>query len=93
MFNDQALLNVNRLQHEVSHLQNSLEILRVTGKISNDAFLDTGIIQGGLSVISNLLEQGVSMEEANNQLRRLKQKTIILSETYPHLDKLIEDMR
>ena len=67
-FADTNLLNVDVLNLEVNFLKNSLEVLRVTSRISNDAFLDAGIIQGGLSLISNLLEQGISVEEANSQL-------------------------
>ncbi|MCP2507406.1 MAG: hypothetical protein NLN64_03825 [Candidatus Thalassarchaeaceae archaeon] len=92
-FGDINLLNVNILNLEVNFLKNSLEILRVTSRISNDAFLDAGIIQGGLSLISNLLEQGVSVDEANLQLSRLIIKSNVLMETYPELDSMLESMR
>jgi hypothetical protein len=92
-FEDINLLQVNILNLEVNFLKNSLEILRVTNRISNDAFLDAGIIQGGLSLISNLLEQGVTIDEANLQLSRLKIKSNALMETYPELDDLLESMR
>lgn len=92
-FGDINLLNVNILNFEVNFLKNSLEILRVTSRISNDAFLDAGIIQGGLSLISNLLEQGVSVDEANLQLSRLIIKSNVLMETYPELDSMLESMR
>ena len=51
-FEDINLLNVDILNSEVNFLKISLEVLRVTSQISNDAFLDAGIIQGGLSLIS-----------------------------------------
>ena len=92
-FEDINLLTVDILNLEVNFLKNSLEVLRVTSQISNDAFLDAGIIQGGLSLISNLLEQGVSVEEANLQLSRLKIKSNALMETYPELDDMLESMR
>ena len=92
-FEDIKLLTVDILNLEVNFLKNSLEVLRVTSQISNDAFLDAGIIQGGLSLISNLLEQGVSVEEANLQLSRLKIKSNALMETYPELDDMLESMR
>ena len=53
-FEDINLLTVDILNLEVNFLKNTLEVLRVTSQISNDAFLDAGIIQGGLSLISNL---------------------------------------
>lgn len=92
-FGDINLLKVDKLNSEVNFLKNSLEILRVTSRISNDAFLDAGIIQGGLSLISNLLEQGVSVDEAKLQLSRLIIKSNALMETYPELDILLESMR
>ncbi|MBT5613493.1 MAG: hypothetical protein HOJ64_01300 [Euryarchaeota archaeon] len=92
-FEDINLLTVDILNLEVNFLKNSLEVLRVTSQISNDAFLDAGIIQGGLSLISNLLEQGVSVEEANLQLSRLKIKSNALMQTYPELDEMLESMR
>jgi hypothetical protein len=92
-FADTNLLNVDVLNLEVNFLKNSLEVLRVTSRISNDAFLDAGIIQGGLSLISNLLEQGISVEEANSQLSRLIIKSNALMETYPELDNMLESMR
>tara|TARA_B110000444_G_scaffold30606_2_gene25898 strand:- start:44414 stop:44713 length:300 start_codon:yes stop_codon:yes gene_type:complete len=92
-FGDINLLKVDKLNSEVNFLKNSLEVLRVTSRISNDAFLDAGIIQGGLSLISNLLEQGVSVDEAKLQLSRLIIKSNALMETYPELDILLESMR
>lgn len=92
-FGDINLLKVDKLNSEVNFLKNSLEVLRVTSRISNDAFLDAGLIQGGLSLISNLLEQGVSVDEAKLQLSRLIIKSNALMETYPELDILLESMR
>jgi len=92
-FNNLNIASVDTINEEITFLQNTLEVLRVTNKISNDAFLDAGIIQGGLSLISNLLSQGVSSEEANTQLRRRKDKEDMLTKTYPELDNMIESMR
>ncbi|MAV60013.1 MAG: hypothetical protein CND89_02805 [Marine Group II euryarchaeote MED-G38] len=81
------------LDNEIMFLADTLEMLRITDEISNDAFLDAGMIQGGLSIISNLLSQGLNPEDVRNQINRLKQKSIALSKTYPELDKLIEERR
>ena len=81
------------LEEEIVFLAKNLEILRITGKISNDAFLDAGMIQGGLSIISNLLSQGLKTQDVKGQLKRLKDKSIVLGNTYPELDQLIESMR
>jgi hypothetical protein len=81
------------LDKEIIFLADTLEILRITDEISNDAFLDAGMVQGGLSIISNLLTQGLQPEDVQNQIHRLKEKSIALSEIYPNLDQLIEDRR
>ena len=51
------------------------------------------MVQGGLSIISNLLTQGLQPEDVQNQIHRLKEKSIALSKIYPNLDQLIEDRR
>ena len=54
-FEDLENINSIVLGSEILFLTETLEMLRITEKISNDAFLDAGMIQGGLSIISNLL--------------------------------------
>ena len=41
--------SVREIELERDFIRDSLEVLRGTGQISNDAFLDAGTIQGGLS--------------------------------------------
>ena len=81
------------LDNEIIFLADTLEMLRITDEISNDAFLDAGMVQGGLSIISNLLTQGLQPEDVQNQIHRLKEKSIALSNIYPNLDQLIENRR
>ena len=38
------------IEEQRDFVRDSLEVLRATSKISNDAFLDAGTIQGGLSL-------------------------------------------
>ena len=44
-------------------ISETLANLRSAGEVSNDAFLEAGIIQGGLNVLSNMIEQGCSNDE------------------------------
>jgi hypothetical protein len=92
-FENYETLDSKVLEEEIFFLAKNLEILRITGKISNDAFLDAGMIQGGLSIISNLLSQGIETKDVKGQLKRLRDKSIVLDGTYPELDQLIESMR
>ena len=81
------------IQEEIHYLQDTLEVLRATKEISNDAFLEAGSIQGGLSLILNMLSQGISEAEANSQLLRLKERAKSLNGTYPGFDEKIESRR
>jgi hypothetical protein len=84
---------LGEIESERNFIRDTLEVLRATGEISNDAFLDAGTIQGGLSLLLNLLSQGISEKEAFEQLRSLKARAEILNDTYPGLDKKVENMR
>ena len=66
---------------------------RATNKISNDAFLDAGTIQGGLSLLLNLISQGISEDEAFSQLKGLKSRAHLLEKKYPGLDEKVENLR
>ena len=81
------------IQQEIEYLLDTLEVLRATNEISNDAFLKAGSIQGGLTLIVNLLSQGISDDEANSQLQRLKARAESLNDSFPGLDVSIESHR
>ena len=84
---------IEDIKQEMNYLRDTLEVLRATQEISNDAFLEAGSIQGGLSVIINLVSNGISDEEANAQLQNLKSRANSLNEKYPGLDEKIESRR
>ena len=92
-FENLETIDLEVLEEEITFLAKNLEILRITDKISNDAFLDAGMIQGGLTTISNLLSQGLKTQDVKGQLKRLKDKAIVMGDSYPELDQLIESMR
>jgi hypothetical protein len=84
---------IGEIESERNFIRDTLEVLRATGEISNDAFLDAGTIQGGLSLLLNLLSHGISEKEASGQLSSLKARAEVLNETYPDLDRKVENMR
>jgi|TARA_B110000438_G_scaffold24510_2_gene22752 hypothetical protein len=86
-------LTSKRVNLEVNYVSNTLELMRDARKISNDAYLDSGSIQGGLSVVSSLLEQDIPSEEISLLLDTLFQRAEILNSRYPELNKLIESYR
>ena len=78
---------------EVEFLSETLGNLRDSGEISNDAYLDAGGIQGGLSLIASLLEQNVSGDEIRMQLEQLADRARRISSNYPDMDAKIENLR
>tara|TARA_B110000263_G_scaffold86462_1_gene75522 strand:- start:4434 stop:4691 length:258 start_codon:yes stop_codon:yes gene_type:complete len=84
---------MGEIESERNFIRDTLEVLRATGEISNDAFLDAGTIQGGLSLLLNLLSHGIPEKEASGQLSSLKARAEVLNETYPDLDRKVENMR
>ena len=53
-FDNLGEASVGEIELERDFIRDSLEVLRGTGQISNDAFLDAGTIQGGLSLLLSL---------------------------------------
>ena len=87
---DSSELTSQLIKEEIVFISNTLEMMRDAKEISNDAYLEYGSIQGGLAVVSNLLEQGVEEGEIIPLLRTLNKKTKILDDKYPELNKTIE---
>lgn len=85
--------SAGEIESERDFIRDALEVLRGTGEISNDAFLDAGTIQGGLSLMLNLINQGISNDEAQNQLNSLKIRANSLENKYPGLDEKVESIR
>ena len=44
--------SLGAIEEQRDFVRDSLEVLRATSEITNDAFLDAGTIQGGLSPVS-----------------------------------------
>ena len=85
--------SIGMIEKQRDFVRDSLEVLRGTSQISNDAFLDAGTIQGGLSLLLNLISQGISEDEAFTQLEALKTRAHLLEEKYPGLDAKVENLR
>ena len=85
--------SIGMIEKQRDFVRDSLEVLRGTSQISNDAFLDAGTIQGGLSLLLNLISQGITEDEAFSQLEELKTRAQLLEEKYPGLDEKVENLR
>jgi len=81
------------VNEEVEFLSEALGNLRDAGQISNDAYLDAGAIQGGLSLVASLLDQGAPTEEIDVQLSQLSERATRICSIHPEIDSQIESMR
>ncbi|MCH1442738.1 MAG: hypothetical protein L7U53_02595 [Candidatus Poseidoniaceae archaeon] len=82
-----------RIREEAEFIASRLEILRVHGEITNDAFLDAGAIQGAFTLIGNLVEMGIPQQEIQQELRNTLARAKRLEEKHPGLDVAIENGR
>ena len=78
-------LTSERIKQEVDFLQETLENLLLNGAISNDAYLDAGSIEGGLNMLSNLVELGISNDEIQDHLQQLHGRACRIDEVHPNL--------
>ena len=69
----------------------SLELasLRNAGDISNDAFLEAGVIQGGISVIANILATGANNDEIIFHYQQIKDRATLIVTKYPELEVVL----
>ena len=58
----------SEITQEVEFLSSTLSLLRDSEKISNDEFLEAGLIQGGLNLLSAMISNGVEAEELEIQI-------------------------
>ena len=82
-----------RIKTESQFIANRLDELRVKRIISNEAFLDAGVIQGAIEMIANLVEVGVSQLEVHQNLQSQLERAMRLESKHPGLNLAIEQGR
>ena len=58
---------------------------RNSGEISNDAFLEAGVIQGGISVLANMVATGVDHSEILVHFNQIRDRAATISTNFPEL--------
>lgn len=86
-------LNGPRLKEEVAFLANRLEELRLNRRISNDAYLDAGAVQGAIALAANMADMGVSQQEVQQTLRSTLSRAKRLETKHPGLNWAVESGR
>lgn len=90
--NDSSLTS-NFIENEITIISETLEMMRDSNEISNDAYLELGSIQGGLSVIASLVLQNVESAEITLLLNTLEERSIILEKKYQSMSNKFEEHR
>ncbi len=90
---DREIRTPSQITQEVEFLSSTLSLLRDTGEISNDEFLEAGSIQGGLNLLSAMISNYAEAEELEIQILSLKDRALSLCERFPNLDEKIESKR
>ncbi len=62
---------------------------RNSGEISNDAFLEAGVIQGGISVLANMVATGVDHSEILVHFNQVRDRAAIICRNYPELTVIL----
>ena len=89
----QPRMNGSAVRDESEYVTSRLEQCRHDKIISNDAFLDAGVIQGALEMIANHIDMGVSLEEVQDLIRQQIGRAERLEEKHPGLDNAVESGR
>tara|TARA_B100001094_G_scaffold289309_1_gene306146 strand:+ start:285 stop:596 length:312 start_codon:yes stop_codon:yes gene_type:complete len=91
--NKMVKISSELLDQEIEFISKSLELMRDAQQISNDAYLDSGSIQGGLTVISSLIEQQIPDVEIDSLMQTLYLRSEILEENHPGISEILESYR
>ena len=78
---------------EIEYISKTLELMRDAKQISNDSYLDSGSIQGGLTDISSLMEQDIPENEIDSLMQTLYFRAINLEDKYAGLNAILESYR
>ena len=78
------------VQSELTLLSKRLEATKHDSTISIDAFLAAGVVEGGLGMVSNLLDLGVPQAEARDHVNQLLSRAKRIEAAHPGLDAAIE---
>ena len=82
---EEGLLTSESANELAEELSLHLAALRNAGDISNDAFLEAGVIQGGVSVLATMIDSGSNNEELSSHLAQLSDRGTRICESYPEL--------
>ena len=87
---EQNLLTFDAANELAEDMSLDLASRRNSGEISNDAFLEAGVIQGGISVLANMVATGVNHSEIMVHFNQIRDRAATICVNFPELTTILE---
>ena len=87
---DQNILSFEAANEIAEDMSLDLASQRNSGEISNDAFLEAGVIQGGISVLANMVATGVAPSEIMVHFYQIRDRAATICGNFPELTPILE---
>ena len=87
---DQNMLSFEAANEIAEDMSLDLASQRNSGEISNDAFLEAGVIQGGISVLANMVATGVDPSEIIVHFYQIRDRADTICGNFPELTPILE---
>ena len=87
---DQNMLSFEAANEIAEDMSLDLASQRNSGEISNDAFLEAGVIQGGISVLANMVATGVDNSEIMLHFNQIRDRAATICINFPELTTILE---
>ena len=86
---DQNMLSFEDANDIAEDMSLDLASQRNSGEISNDAFLEAGVIQGGISVLANMVATGVDYSEIMVHFNQIQDRAATICTNFPELSVVL----
>ena len=86
---EQNILTFDSANEIAEDMSLDLASQRNSGEISNDAFLEAGVIQGGITVLANMVATGVDHSEILVHFNQIRDRAATISENFPELTVIL----
>ena len=77
------------VREQAQFISSRLDVCLNKNLVSNDAYLDSGVIQGALDMIANHTDMGISQAEIRSLISQQIHRAEKLESKYPGLDRII----
>ena len=87
---EQNMLTFDAANEIAEDMSLDLASQRNSGEISNDAFLEAGVIQGGISVLANMVATGIDHSEMLVHFNQIRDRAATIYINFPELRVILE---